>query len=85
MWNPGDDNDILEGQGGIDTLEFNGANIAENIVISANGGRALFFRDVASVVMDMDDVEKIGFHAFGGADTITINDLTGTDLSLGGL
>jgi Ca2+-binding RTX toxin-like protein len=36
-WNPGDDNDTLEGQAGFDTLFFNGANIAENIDISANG------------------------------------------------
>ena len=38
VWNPGDDNDTVEGQAGIDTLLFNGANIAENIDISANGG-----------------------------------------------
>ena len=42
VWNPGDDNDTVEGQAGIDTLLFNGANIAENIDISANGGRARF-------------------------------------------
>ena len=39
-WNPGDDNDTVEGQDGIDTLLFNGANIAEQITISANGERA---------------------------------------------
>ena len=50
VWNPGDDNDTLEGQDGFDTLLFNGANIAENIDISANGGRALFTRDIANVV-----------------------------------
>ncbi|HTU13021.1 MAG TPA: hypothetical protein VMG08_19180 [Allosphingosinicella sp.] len=80
VWNPGDDNDVVEGQGGLDTLQFSGANVAENITISANGGRATFFRDVASVLMDLDDVERIDFVALGGADTITIGDLTGTDL-----
>ena len=39
VWNPGDDNDTVEGQAGIDTLLFNGANVDENIDISANGGR----------------------------------------------
>ena len=39
VWNPGDDNDTLEGQDGFDTMLFNGANVAENIDISANGGR----------------------------------------------
>ena len=49
VWNPGDDNDTVEGQAGIDTLLFNGANVAENIDISANGGRVLFFRNIANV------------------------------------
>ena len=34
-----DDNDTIEGQAGRDELLFNGANVAENIDISANGGR----------------------------------------------
>ena len=80
IWNPGDDNDIVEGQSGFDTLEFNGANIGEHIDIFANGGRVQFFRDVANVTMDLNDVEKIAFKALGGADTITVNDLSGTDV-----
>src|SRR6185503_17835285 len=31
VWNPGDDNDIVEGQDGFNTMQFNGANIAEKI------------------------------------------------------
>ena len=63
----------------MDRLDFNGANIAENIDISANGGRVRFTRDVANVTMDLNDVELIKFKALGGADNIVINDLTGTD------
>ncbi len=81
VWNPGDDNDIVEGQAGSDTLLFNGANIAERINISANGGRVLFTRDVASVVMDLNDTETIDFKALGGADNIVVNDLSGTDVT----
>jgi Ca2+-binding RTX toxin-like protein len=80
VWNPGDDNDTIEGQAGFDTLLFNGANVAENIDIFANGGRVIFFRNVASVTMDLNDVEGINFNALGGADTIVINDLSGTDV-----
>jgi Ca2+-binding RTX toxin-like protein len=80
VWNPGDDNDVVEGQDGFDTLQFNGANIAENIAISANGGRVLFTRDVASVVMDLNDVESINYRALGGADHVVVNDLSGTDV-----
>ena len=82
VWNPGDDNDTLEGQAGIDTMLFNGANVAENIDISANGGRATFFRNIATVTMDLNDVEHIDFNALGGADNIVINDMSGTDVSV---
>ncbi len=80
VWNPGDDNDVVEGQAGNDTLLFNGANIGENINIAANGGRVLFTRNIANVVMDLDDVENIHFNALGGADNIVVGELSGTDL-----
>jgi Ca2+-binding RTX toxin-like protein len=80
LWNPGDGNDIFEGQADQDTLLFNGANIAEKIVVSANGQRMSFTRDIANIVMDCDDVEKVLFTARGGADLITVNDLSATDV-----
>jgi len=80
VWNPGDDNDILEGQDGFDTMLFNGANVAETIDIFANGGRALFTRNIATVTMDLNDVERIDFNALGGADIVTVHDLGGTDV-----
>ena len=78
VWNPGDGSDTVDGQAGADTLLFNGANVNENIDISANGGRARFFRDVGNVTMDLNRMETIDFNALGGADTITVSDLTGT-------
>jgi Ca2+-binding RTX toxin-like protein len=80
VWNPGDGSDIVEGQAGTDTLLFNGANVSEKIDISANGGRVRFTRDVASITMDLNGVEHIQFNALGGADTVTVNDLTGTSV-----
>jgi Ca2+-binding RTX toxin-like protein len=81
VWNPGDDNDTVEGQAGVDELLFNGANIAEQITISANGERAQFLRNVANVTMDLNDVERVDFNALGGADNIVVNDLSGTDVT----
>ena len=81
VWNPGDDDDTLEGQAGADTMLFSGANAAENIDISPNGGRVLFFRNIANVTMDLNDVESIDFLALGGADTIVVDDLSGTDVN----
>jgi Ca2+-binding RTX toxin-like protein len=79
VWNPGDDNDTIEGQTGFDTLLFNGANVSEIIDVFANGGRVVFFRNVASVTMDLNDVERIDYNALGGADTVIVGDLSGTD------
>ena len=81
QWDPGDGNDTVEGQDGTDTMLFFGANIAENIDISANGGRVRFFRDIANVTMDLNDVERIDFRALGGADNIVVGDLSGTDVT----
>jgi Ca2+-binding RTX toxin-like protein len=81
VWNPGDGNDIVEGQAGFDTLQFNGANIAEKMDLSANGTRLRFTRDVANIVMDVNGVEQVNVTERGGADTTTINDLTGTGVT----
>jgi Ca2+-binding RTX toxin-like protein len=80
VWNPGDGSDVVDGQAGNDTLLFNGANVAENINISANGTHVKFTRDVGNITMDLNGIEGLNFNALGGADTITVNDLTGTDL-----
>ena len=56
IWNPGDGSDIVEGQAGTDTMLFNGANINENIDISANGSRVLLTRDVGNITMDVNGV-----------------------------
>ena len=78
IWNPGDGSDIVEGGSGFDTMLFNGANVSERVEISANGGRVRFTRDVANITMDLNSIERIEFNALGGADTITVDDLSGT-------
>ena len=80
VWNPGDGSDQSTGQAGFDTLVFNGNNnSARHISISANGAGAAF-RVPRHVTMDLNSVERIELDALGGADNITINDLTGTDV-----
>jgi hypothetical protein len=37
-------------------------------------------RNVASVVMDFDDIESTNIRTLGGVDLVAVNDLTGTDL-----
>jgi Ca2+-binding RTX toxin-like protein len=81
VWNPGDGSDTVEGQGGHDTLQFNGSNISENIDLSANGSRLRLTRDIGNVTMDVNGVEQVNITARGGADTLTVNDLSGTDVT----
>ncbi len=81
QWDPGDGSDTVEGQDGADKMVFNGANIAERMDVSANGGRVRFTRDVAAITMDLNDVETIDTRTLGGADNLTVNDLSGTDVT----
>jgi Ca2+-binding RTX toxin-like protein len=81
VWNPGDGSDTVEGQGGFDILQFNGANVAENFDLSANGSRLRLFRDVGNVTMDVNGTEQVNLATLGGADKVTVNDLTGTDVT----
>jgi Ca2+-binding RTX toxin-like protein len=80
VWNPGDGSDTVEGQDGADLMQFNGANIAEKFEFAANGTRVRFTRDIGNVVMDLNGVEGFNLTTLGGADTTTVNDLTGTGL-----
>jgi len=81
VWDPGDGSDTVEGQAGADTMRFNGANIAEHIDLSANGNRLRLFRDVGNVTMDTAGVERVDLNALGGADVLTVNDLSETDVT----
>ncbi len=80
-WDPGDGSDTIDGQAGNDTMRFNGAAGAEKIVLSANGSHLKFTRDLGTITMDTVRVEQVNFNALGGADTVTVNDLTGTDVT----
>jgi Ca2+-binding RTX toxin-like protein len=81
-WDPGDGSDVVEGQRGYDTLDFNGADAAEVMSLSPNGRRSVFLRDLGNIRMDMDRVEKLDLDALGGADTVTVDEMSGTGFKL---
>ena len=62
-------------------MTFNGANVGEQFDVSANGSRVRFTRDVGAIVMDLAGIEEIDLNALGGADRLTVNDVSGTDLT----
>jgi len=80
VWDPGDGSDTIDGEDGRDALVFNGAAASETVDLSANGNRLRFFRNPANITMDTVGVEFVTFNSLGGADNVTVNDLTGTDV-----
>jgi Ca2+-binding RTX toxin-like protein len=80
QWDPGDGNDTVDGQGGDDALSFNGSNIGEVFHVSANGSRVNLTRNIANITTDMVGMERTMFIPRGGADVITVEDLTGTEM-----
>ena len=81
-WNQGDDNDTIEGQAGMDTVRANAGASADVLTLSANGARGVLTYNVGNVTMDLNDVEHVWIRAKSGADAITVNDLSGTDIKL---
>jgi RTX calcium-binding nonapeptide repeat (4 copies) len=79
IWDPGDGSDVVEGDNGSDTLDFNGAPNDELFRLSPNGNRSLFFRQQGTILMDMDGVERLDLTTLDGVDTVTVNDMSGTD------
>jgi Ca2+-binding RTX toxin-like protein len=80
VWDPGDGSDTVEGQGGKDVMDFNGSNIGEQFDVSADGPRVKVLRNVGAITMDINGVDGLVLRALGGADQVTLNDLSGTDL-----
>jgi hypothetical protein len=79
-WDPGDGSDAVDGGAGNDTLVFDGSNVNERMELSADSSHVHLFRDVGNVTMDLSTIENADVNATGGADTITVDDLTGTGL-----
>jgi hypothetical protein len=61
---------------------FNGAGVAENFDVSANGERVRFLRDVGNITMDLNDIEFIDVRALGGNDNAVLKDTAATGLKI---
>jgi RTX calcium-binding nonapeptide repeat (4 copies) len=82
IWDPGDGNDVVQGGSEIDTLRFNGSPAAELFSASVVGSELRLTRNVGPVLMRAQDVETVALNALGGADTVTVNDLDATDVTV---
>jgi RTX calcium-binding nonapeptide repeat (4 copies) len=92
IWNPGDGSDVVEGQTGIDLLEFNGSSFGEHVSIARNEAPRLestvrLDRNVEAVTTKINRVEKLDLNTFGGADVIDatpdVGELIGLDIDAG--
>jgi Ca2+-binding RTX toxin-like protein len=81
-WGPGDGNDDIFGGNGVDELVVNGSAAAEGFQASSNGSSFELTRNVGAVVLSADTTEELSLTVQGGADNVTVNDLTDTDLRL---
>jgi hypothetical protein len=80
LWVPGEGSDAVIGGNGDDTLGFDGSAGDEVMSLSADGDHAVFLRNLGVIRMDLTGVENVDVNALGGADTITVDDLSGTDV-----
>jgi hypothetical protein len=80
LWVPGEGSDAITGGNGDDTLTFDGSKDDELMSLSANGDSAVFLRNLGTIRMDLSGVEDVHVVPLGGEDTVTVNDLTGTDV-----
>ena len=82
IWNNGDGSDTMEGDAGYDITQVNGAvDNGDNFELRANGERVEFERlNLGNFVLDVDNVEQFEINGGGGDDTLTVKDLTGTDV-----
>src|SRR4029450_7405172 len=72
IWNNGDNTDLNEGGAGIDTVEVNGANAADQFTVTPNGSRVRFERsNLVPFSIDIGTSENLVVNALGGDDSIT--------------
>ena len=81
VWDPGDGSDTVEGQAGSDTMLFNGADAAERIDAVRERRAAALLPRRGEHHDGHERRRAVDFRALGGADMVTVNDLTGTDVS----
>lgn len=83
IWNPGDATDLNEGGPGVDTVEVNGGNVAEQFTVASNGARVRFDRVTPGPFsVDIGTSENLVVNANGGDDVVNASELAAGALKL---
>jgi Ca2+-binding RTX toxin-like protein len=70
----------IDGEDGFDTVRLDGSAADDRLRVSAKGTRVRFLRDAGCNAVDLGGIEQVGAAALGGADTVTVDDTSGTEL-----
>jgi Ca2+-binding RTX toxin-like protein len=82
IWDAGGGNDVFGGGAGLDAIRVNGSGDVENFAVSATAGRASITRDLDNALLDTNDIETLGIASAGKGDTITVDDLIGSEVTI---
>ena len=77
FWSPGDGSDIIEGQSGTDFLNVRGSGESDKVSISSLGSR-IRLKPSAAEALDLDGMEHLNVSPLGGADSVIVDELSGT-------
>jgi Ca2+-binding RTX toxin-like protein len=81
-WVPGDGSDLVVGGAGNDTFVFTGSDADEVFALNPNGTAFEMLRNLGNVDMQVESTETVLLFGLGGADSLTVGDLSGVaDLS----
>jgi Ca2+-binding RTX toxin-like protein len=70
----------IDGEDGFDAVRLDGSPADDRLRLSASGTRVRFQRDAGCRAVDLGGVEQVDAAALDGADTMTVDDTSGTDL-----
>ncbi len=82
IWNNGDGSDFINGGAGFDVTEVNGADgDGDEFDLSQADGQAIFNRlNLGLFTLTNEEIEQFEINGQGGDDSLTIGDLTGSDV-----
>ncbi|NEQ54133.1 MAG: calcium-binding protein [Leptolyngbya sp. SIO3F4] len=82
VWNNGDGSDFINGGDGFDTTQVNGADgPGDEFDLSAVDGQAIFNRlNLGLFTLTNEEIEQFEINGQGGDDSLTVGDLTDSDV-----
>jgi len=81
LWSFGDGGDVVEGGAGTDTARFSSTG---GVFLVSGGAGRVFVADsggASATIVDLNDVERLELFANAFYNTVTVGDLSGTDLT----